>query len=126
MAAESTNHVRNGEREGRVAGIGDRIRQLRQQMGWSQDELCKRLGVAKNTLVRYEKQETYPDVPMFDLICQEFECNPIWLMKGLGDPKGRTVFFSLEQRGPMSLLITTSEPVDFSVQTAPASESPQR
>ena len=40
--------------------FGEKVRQLRTSMGWTQDELAKKLGKSKRTIVGYENGETYP------------------------------------------------------------------
>jgi len=40
--------------------FGEKVKLLRTQMGWTQDELAKKLGKSKRTVVGYENGETYP------------------------------------------------------------------
>lgn len=40
--------------------FGDKVKLLRTQMGWTQDDLAKKLGKSKRTVVGYENGETYP------------------------------------------------------------------
>ena len=40
---------------------GDRIRINRKKLGLTQDQLAKKLGVSKRTIINYEKGETIPD-----------------------------------------------------------------
>lgn len=40
--------------------FGDKVKKLRMEKGWTQDELAKKLGKSKRTVVGYENGETYP------------------------------------------------------------------
>jgi transcriptional regulator with XRE-family HTH domain len=39
------------------------IRERRNRKGWRQDDLADRLGVARNTIIRWEKGDNQPDEP---------------------------------------------------------------
>lgn len=48
--------------------VGERIRRLRRQRGWTQCELAAETGVARNTLAKWETDVCLPrTVPLFDL-----------------------------------------------------------
>lgn len=40
--------------------FGEKVKQLRMEKGWTQDELARKLGKSKRTVVGYENGETYP------------------------------------------------------------------
>lgn len=63
-------------------GIGDRLRQIRGHE--SIPEFSDRLGIHKSTLVRYEKEESYPDAKVLLRICNECKIHPNWLLTGAG------------------------------------------
>src|ERR1700722_1881369 len=57
----TANFVRFGERPGqgeqRVAGVGERIRQRRLELGWTQDQLCQKAGISKGFLSDLENDK---------------------------------------------------------------------
>lgn len=61
-------------------GIGFRISQVRGRL--TQAEFAQSLGVHKNTLIRYEKEERLPDSALLMRICERYEVNPGWLLMG--------------------------------------------
>jgi transcriptional regulator with XRE-family HTH domain len=61
-------------------GIGFRISQVRGRL--TQAEFAQSLGVHKNTLIRYEKEERLPDSALLMRICERYEVNPAWLLLG--------------------------------------------
>lgn len=68
-------------------GIGERIRQIRGNE--SIPEFSDRLGIHKSTLVRYEKEESYPDAKVILRICNDCEIQPNWLLTGEGFKEGQ-------------------------------------
>lgn len=45
---------------GNVMTFGDKVKTLRNQKGWTQEELAKMLGLSKRTVIAYEQGENYP------------------------------------------------------------------
>jgi len=43
--------------------LGDRIRRLRQERGWTQTALAERVGCTKRAIIYYEKDGKYPPAP---------------------------------------------------------------
>ncbi|MFC1944528.1 multiprotein-bridging factor 1 family protein [Chloroflexota bacterium] len=43
-----------------MGGISEKIRHLRNQNGWSQEELARRVGVSLSTIYRWEKRGDKP------------------------------------------------------------------
>jgi len=76
-----------------IEGIGNRIKSIR---GFdSQDAFAKRIGVHKSTVIRYEKEESYPDAIVIFRICHIYTINPSWLLTGEGDKIWEERVFSL-------------------------------
>jgi len=40
--------------------FGEKLRRLRQEQGWTQQELAQKLGVSLRTITNYEKRKMYP------------------------------------------------------------------
>jgi transcriptional regulator with XRE-family HTH domain len=57
----TANFVRGGDRPGqgeqRVAGVGERIRKRRLELGWTQDQLCQKAGISKGFLSDLENDK---------------------------------------------------------------------
>lgn len=61
---------------------GDNLRTLRKELGLSQDEFGKRLGVSNTAISKLEKSERNLTEQMALSICREFRVNYYWLTKG--------------------------------------------
>ncbi|MDD2468711.1 MAG: helix-turn-helix transcriptional regulator [Desulfobulbus sp.] len=66
----------------KVEGIGDRISKIRGRM--SIPKFAEMNDVHKSTVIRYEKEETYPDAKFIVDFCNRFFLNPNWLLTGEG------------------------------------------
>ena len=67
-------------------GIGGRIKAVRG--GRTIPEFADSLLIHKSTLIRYEKEESYPDAKLILKLCEQENINPNWLLTGNG-PKSR-------------------------------------
>ena len=70
----------------------ERIKKLRQELGVSQDEFGRRLGVTRGAVTNIELNKVEPKPLFVDLICREFNVNEEWLRTGEGEmfkPKSR-------------------------------------
>ena len=74
-----------------VAGIGQRLRELRGHM--SQPRFAQQLDIHKNTVYRYEKEESFPDAECIGRICSQFDVSADWLLFGEGDAKATNVSY---------------------------------
>jgi transcriptional regulator with XRE-family HTH domain len=61
-------------------GIGARITQVRSRI--TQGKFADSLGIHKNTLLRYEKEERLPDAEVLTLIYKTYGVDPAWLLTG--------------------------------------------
>lgn len=66
--------------------IGERIKHVRGQT--SQADFSRNLGIHRNTLVRYETGEGFPDSRLISSICEQYGVNPEWLLMGIGRQSG--------------------------------------
>jgi len=53
--------------------IGSKIRKLRIQRKWSQDELAHKLNVAQTSVSNFEANKTIPDFLTMQKVCEVFE-----------------------------------------------------
>ena len=66
--------------------LGTRIQELRSALGWSQVELAKRLGVAKQTVSNWENENIQPSIEMLVRMSRLFGVATDYLL-GLDDVK---------------------------------------
>lgn len=60
--------------------IGERLKQVREEKGLTQEELANSLGLHKSTIQRYETAKIEKiKLPVIDAIAQELDVNPEWL-----------------------------------------------
>jgi transcriptional regulator with XRE-family HTH domain len=45
-------------------GLGERIRRLRKERGWTQTDLAERVGCSRRAIVYYERDGKYPPAPI--------------------------------------------------------------
>lgn len=65
--------------------MNERIKQLRKELGITQDDFGKKLGLARNSIANYEIGRRIPTNAVITSICREFNVNEEWLRTGFGD-----------------------------------------
>ena len=60
--------------------LGTRIQELRGALGWSQVELAKRLGVAKQTVSNWENENIQPSIEMLIRLAKLFGVTTDYLL----------------------------------------------
>ena len=65
--------------------MDERIKLLRKEMGFTQQEFADKLGVARNNIAGYETKKRSPSDAVISLICAKFDVNEIWLRTGEGE-----------------------------------------
>lgn len=63
--------------------LGDRIRRLRKERGWTQADLADRIGCSRRALVYYERDGKYPPAPVLAAMAGAFQIN----IEALMDPE---------------------------------------
>lgn len=64
---------------------GERIRELRKQLGLTMEKFGERLGVGKTAISKIENDERNLTDQMTLAICREFEVSESWLRDGIGE-----------------------------------------
>ena len=64
---------------------GERVKELRKNLGLTLEKFGEKLGVTKTTISRIEKSERSLTEQMTKSICREFNVDYIWLTTGLGE-----------------------------------------
>ena len=55
--------------------FGDKLILLRKKKGLSQEELAEKLGVSRQSVSKWESNNTYPETDKIVQICNIFECS---------------------------------------------------
>lgn len=63
----------------------ERLKLIRDQLGMSQTELARRVGVTRSTVSKLESGDINFTEQMIKSICREFNVNYFWLTEGEGD-----------------------------------------
>ncbi len=67
--------------------ISDRILTLRKASGLSQEELADRLGVSRQSVSKWESEQSAPDLERIIAISELFEVSTDYLLRGIEQPK---------------------------------------
>jgi hypothetical protein len=65
--------------------IRDRIKEIRQAKGLTQQEFADVLKVSRNNIAGYETGRTDPSASAISLICKTFSVSEVWLRTGEGE-----------------------------------------
>lgn len=68
--------------------IGQRIKEVREDLGMQSSVLARRVGVAANTIYRIEAGDRTPSVALLEKIARELRTEPAELLRELGEPVG--------------------------------------
>ena len=63
-----------------MARFGDRLRELRQEKGWRQGDLAKRLGLAQTTIANYERGLRFPGERLVIAIADQLDVSLDYLL----------------------------------------------
>lgn len=64
---------------------GNRVKELRNELGLTLEKFGEPLGVTKTTISRIEKEQNAITSQMLKSICREFNVNETWLRTGEGE-----------------------------------------
>ncbi len=65
--------------------VGRRLKQLRQELGWTQDQLAKVMGVGKGAVSMVETGKSALSERNKNILIQELNINPDWIESGRGE-----------------------------------------
>lgn len=68
-----------------VNRLKERIKELRTQLGLTQQKFADKLGLKRQTIAAYEIGNIEPSDSTLLLICKEFNVNEVWLRTGEGE-----------------------------------------
>lgn len=66
--------------------VGERIKFIRKERGYTQQKLADAIGVKQNTIAQYEIGRNAPIDAVITAICRELSVDRIWLETGVGEP----------------------------------------
>ena len=69
-----------------MSTIGDRIKFIRKQKAYTQQQLGDAIGGKQNTIAQYEMNRNTPNGSAILAICREFGVDKVWLETGIGEP----------------------------------------
>ena len=67
--------------------IADRIQNLRRLKGISQEELADKIGVSRQSISKWESEQSTPDIDKVILLSDFFETTTDYLLKGIESKK---------------------------------------
>jgi len=67
-----------------VMGIGKRLKNMRLDIGMTQEELAQEIGLSGNYVSEIEQEKKSPSEPIYLAIELKFGVNGAWLKKGTG------------------------------------------
>ncbi|MDC7250560.1 MAG: S24 family peptidase [Sphaerochaetaceae bacterium] len=67
--------------------FGNRLVEAREKLGFNQSSFSKELGIAAQSLARYEKNKIKPSIEFITLLTNMFMINSNWLLTGKGSMK---------------------------------------
>lgn len=85
--------------------LGQRICEIRTAFGWSQVELAKRLGVAKQTVSNWENENIQPSIEMLVRLAKLFNVTSDYLLGLDHTPRLSVEGLSTDTVAHLSLLI---------------------
>ena len=65
--------------------MNERMKQLRKELGLTQQQFADRIGTSRANIGKYEVSANIPSSAVISLICREFNVNEEWLREGSGD-----------------------------------------
>lgn len=65
--------------------MNERIKQLRKELGLTQQQFADQLGTSRANISKYEISANVPSTAIISLICRVFNVNETWLLDGSGD-----------------------------------------
>ena len=66
--------------------MNERLKELRKNLGLTQQEFAERLGIKRNAVTNYEVGRNAPADMVVSLSCREFNVSETWLRTGEGEP----------------------------------------
>ncbi|REE18590.1 transcriptional regulator with XRE-family HTH domain [Paraburkholderia sp. BL23I1N1] len=86
-----------------------RVAQVREHLGLSQDKMARQLGLSLRAYANYERGERAVPVELLRALYEQFSVDPVWLMTGDGNMiLDRDVHYRLDQKTLDSVLVAVA------------------
>lgn len=72
-----------------MSTLGQRLRKARENKGWSQTYVCKKLGISNSTLSGYERDYREPDADMITTLANLYDVSTDYLLGKTNNPTYR-------------------------------------
>lgn len=69
-------------------GMGERLKMLRQERGYTQKQLSVKLGVTEQAISKWEKERSYPDISILNGIAEALDCSLDYLFEHESGTRG--------------------------------------
>lgn len=89
--------------------IGARIRQRREQLGLSQDDMAEKVGVRREAVSQWERDETSPKKSRLRELAEFLRCDMGWLLDGLESHRNRGIDLDESVNATLPLATTIRE-----------------
>lgn len=67
--------------------LGEKLKSLREQRGWTQSQAAERLGISSQVVSNYERDYRSPDKETLSRIAKVFNCSLDWLLGVTDNPE---------------------------------------
>jgi transcriptional regulator with XRE-family HTH domain len=79
-----------------MSSLGDRIKKIRKQKGWSQNELAQKAGISYAQLSRYEIKGSQPPAEVLNKLADALETTVDFLINGDTNEKAKSTLKDAE------------------------------
>lgn len=63
-----------------MENLGEKLKSLRIDRGWTQSKMGERFSVSQDTVSLWERNKSLPDLGVVVLLCREFGVSADWLL----------------------------------------------
>ena len=88
--------------------IADRIQHLRKVKGISQEELANQIGVSRQSVSKWESEQTLPDIEKIILLSDFFEVTTDYLLKGIEPAPHESISVHEKPNGVIFTIVATT------------------
>ena len=88
--------------------IADRIQHLRKVKGISQEELANQIGVSRQSVSKWESEQTLPDIEKIILLSDFFEVTTDYLLKGIQPTPCESISTHEKPNGVIFTIVATT------------------
>ena len=91
--------------------ISDRLQHLRKVKGLSQEELAHQIGVSRQSVSKWESEQTLPDIEKIILLSDYFEVTTDYLLKGIEMSSCESTSSDEKPNGVIFTIVATSRSI---------------